>query len=55
MKELACSGKDCQLRMRCSLYDNFIYYSMICKNIDYITPCYDEDMDYCEYFILEND
>ena len=52
--KLACCGKDCPLRMRCTLYDNFIYCAMICKDdIEYAIPSYDEDIDYCEYFRLE--
>lgn len=50
---LACSGKDCPLRMRCSLYDNFIYYAMKCENTEYIDPAYDENIDYCEYLLTE--
>ena len=50
---LACSGKDCPLRMRCSLYDNFIYYAMKCEGVEYIDPSYDEELDYCEYLLIE--
>ena len=39
--------------MRCTLYDNFIYCAMKCKDVEYINPAYDEDIDYCEYFRLE--
>lgn len=49
----ACSGRDCPLRMRCSLYDNFIYYAMKCEDTEYVDPAYDEDIDYCEYLLTE--
>ena len=52
--KIACSGKDCPLRMRCSLYDNFIYHAMKCiEDVEYVDPDYNEDMDYCEYFQIE--
>lgn len=51
--DLACSGKDCPLRMRCSLYDNFIYYAMKCEDAEYVDVAYDKDIDYCEYLLME--
>ena len=54
---LACSGKDCPIRMQCSLYDNYIYNTMKCiedgDGIIYINPEYDLDIDYCINFGLE--
>ena len=53
MRKLACSGRECPYRMRCILYDNFIYYSMKCEDVEYVEPMYDKESDYCEYFRLE--
>ena len=50
---LACSGKNCPLRMRCSLYYNFIYYAMKCEETEYVDVAYDKDIDYCEYLLTE--